>query len=258
MLSLLKTDAAAVTDIGRVRRSNQDSFGADEALGLYVVCDGMGGVAGGEIASRIAVDTFLTIARQELESLHGEPAECTRCALKRAAVAANRAVFARAQQESRLRGMGSTLVAARLDGSALTLVNVGDSRAYLIRSAQKPGSAARQLTLDHSYVAEQVRIGTMTPAQARASVMQSVITRAIGADPDVLPDLFEATLAPGDTLLLTSDGLTRHADLDTLAAIVSDTAADTPGETARRLVAFANAQGGHDNITCIVIRQSRD
>jgi protein phosphatase len=88
--------------------------------------------------------------------------------------------------------------------------------------------------------------------------MQSVITRAIGADPDVLPDIFEATIAPGDTLLLTSDGLTRHADLDTLAAIVSDTVADTSGETARRLVAFANAQGGHDNITCIVIRQRPD
>ena len=215
----------------------------------------MGGAAGGEVASRVAVDTFLAIARQELERLRGEAAECTRCALKRAAAAANRAVYARAQQEPRLRGMGSTLVAARLDGDALTVVNVGDSRAYLFPSAQRPGVAARQLTLDHSYVAEQMRIGTMTPAQAEASAMQSVITRAVGADPDVVPDLFEATLSPGDTLLLTTDGLTRHTHREQIAAIVIDTAADTVGEAARRLVDFANAQGGSDNITCIVIRQ---
>jgi len=262
----LRFAAAAVTDPGRVRRSNQDSFGADEPLGLYVLCDGMGGAAGGEIASALARETFLTVARQEVLSLHGEAAECTRCALQRAAAAANRAVFARAQREPELRGMGSTLVAARVHGDRATLLNVGDSRAYLLpRAAAEPAAGqarplgrhlGRQLTLDHSYVAEQVRLGTMTPAQAERSVMQSVITRAIGADPDVQSDLFEATLAAGDALLLTSDGLTRHVGVEELAAIAAETAADGPGETCRRLVELANRRGGSDNITCIVIRAS--
>jgi protein phosphatase len=244
-----KLEVAAQTDTGLVRRSNQDSFGTDEDFGLYVVCDGMGGAAGGDIASRIAVDTFLTVAREELEKLHDTNTECTRCSLQRAAAAANRAVLARANHDIALRGMGSTLVAARLSGDSLTVVNVGDSRAYLFQHGH-----AVQLTQDHSWVAEQVRLGTMTSAQAERSSFQSVITRAIGADIDVTPDLYDATLHPGDTLLLTSDGLTRHVSSDEIAQTVADTAADSPQLACDRLIALAKSRGGSDNITCILIR----
>jgi protein phosphatase len=158
-------------------------------------------------------------------------------------------VLARANFDIALRGMGSTLVAARLSGEDLTVVNVGDSRAYLFQQGH-----AVQLTEDHSWVAEQVRRGLMTASQAERSSFQSVITRAIGADPDVTPDLFDATLHPGDTLLLTSDGLTRHVSTGELAQIVAATASGSPQSTCDRLIALAKSRGGSDNITCILIR----
>jgi serine/threonine protein phosphatase PrpC len=249
MIVAPKIDAAAQTDVGLVRRNNQDSFGVDNELGLYVVCDGMGGAAGGEVASRIAVDTFLDVARQELISLRDANPECTRCSMLRAAAAANRAVLAHAAFDMKLRGMGSTLVAARIVGDLATVLNVGDSRAYLFHA-----DTADQLTHDHSFVAEQVRRGLMTPLEAERSVYQSVITRAIGADPDVAPDLFDATLNPGDSLLLCSDGLTRHVTSAELATLIAETA-HLPVELAcDRMIQLAKSRGGSDNITCLLLR----
>jgi protein phosphatase len=242
-------EAAAKTDIGVARRSNQDSFGSDGELGLYVVCDGMGGVAGGEIASSLAVGTFLETARQELASARGGSVQATRVALQRAVAAANRAVVARAGWDTRYRGMGTTLVAARVVGEALTIINVGDSRGYLFRDGK-----AEQLTEDHSYVAEQVRRGLMTTAQAKTSSLQAVITRAIGTEADVRPDIYTATLQSGDTLLLTSDGLTRHVAQEELAEISAAAREQTPEEVCQRLIDLANQCGGLDNITCIVVR----
>lgn len=239
----MKLEPAAATHIGLVRTSNQDSFGMDRDLGLYVVCDGMGGAAGGEIASQLAVETFLAIARQELHS--GTP---TSEALQRAVAAANRAVVARAQWDIRYRGMGSTLVAARIFYNHVTVINVGDSRAYLVRNGDPT-----QLTQDHSVVAERVRAGLMTSAEAETSSMQSVITRAIGAEADVHPDLYELTLNPEEILLLTSDGLTRSVQLHEIADIVSRYPAH---EASEHLIALANRHGGQDNITCIVIPNS--
>jgi serine/threonine protein phosphatase PrpC len=249
MIVASKVEAAAKTDIGLVRRTNQDNFGSDEDLGLYIVCDGMGGAAGGDVASKIAVDTFLTVFRQEIETLGDSNAECTRCSMLRAAAAANRAVLARANFDIALRGMGSTLVAARLIGESLTVLNVGDSRAYLFESEK-----SSQLTNDHSYVAEQVRRGLMTRSEAERSPLQSVITRAIGAAPDVTPDLFESTLRPGTSLLLTSDGLTRHVTLDELSQIISDTASLPTEAACERMIELAKERGGSDNITCFIIR----
>jgi serine/threonine protein phosphatase PrpC len=236
----LNVQAAAATNIGLVRSTNQDSFGMDEGLGLYVVCDGMGGAAGGEIASQLAVDTFLAIARQELQSgTHTADALC------RAVAAANRAVVARAEWDTRFRGMGSTLVAARIFYNHVTIINVGDSRAYLVRDGE-----ATQLTQDHSVVAERVRSGLMTPDEAERSSLQSVITRAIGAQPDVHPDVYEVTLAGTDSLLLASDGLTRSVPSQAIAAAITN----SPSAAAcDRLIALANEHGGPDNITCIVI-----
>jgi len=239
----LNVEAAAATNIGLVRSNNQDSFGMDEDLGLYVVCDGMGGAAGGEIASQLAVETFLAIARQELQS-----GTHTADALHRAVAAANRAVTARAQWDTRFRGMGSTLVAARIFYNHLTIINVGDSRAYLIRNGDP--TQLTQITMDHSVVAERVRSGLMTPDEAERSSLQSVITRAIGAEPDVHPDLYEVTLESTDTLLLASDGLTRSVPPQEIAATI----ANNPSSAAcEQLIALANEHGGSDNITCIVI-----
>jgi serine/threonine protein phosphatase PrpC len=249
MIAASRVEAAACTDVGLVRRSNQDSFGSDEQLGVYIICDGMGGAAGGDIASKIAVDSFLTVIRQELATLGDTNPECTRSALLRAAAAANRAVLARANFDIALRGMGSTLVAARMTGSSLIVINVGDSRAYLFR-----GQEASQLTQDHSYVAEQVRRGLMSQSQAERSPLQSVITRAIGADSDVTPDIFESTLQDGDSLLLTSDGLTRHVTMAELGDIVTSTSS-LPAEAAcERMIQLAISRGGSDNITCILVR----
>jgi serine/threonine protein phosphatase PrpC len=245
----LRVKAAAKSDVGLMRKNNQDSFGSDEALGVYVVCDGMGGAAAGEVASDIATETFLAIARQELEADRTGSPEVTRRALKRAAVAANRAVSNRAAYDERYRGMGSTLVGVRIVGASLIAINVGDSRVYLTREG-----IASQLTVDHSYVAEQVRLGAMTEMEAENSSMQSLITRAIGAEEDVYPDLFEAILQPGDTILLTTDGLTRHLTDANIGALLDPGATATPEEACERLIAMANKNGGSDNITCFVLR----
>ncbi len=249
MMVLPKLEAAARTDVGLRRRSNQDSFGSDDQLGLYVICDGMGGAAGGEIASRIAVDTFLEVARQEIASLRDSGAECTRCSLLRAAAAANRAVLSRASFDIALRGMGTTLVAARILGNSVMVLNVGDSRAYHLSAG-----TARQITVDHSYLAEQVRRGRLTEAEAERTGLQSVITRAIGADQDVAPDLYDATLNEGESILLCSDGLTRHVAAEEIAMLVAESPATSADAVCRRLIQLANARGGSDNITCLLLR----
>lgn len=245
-MSNVVLEAAALTDIGLVRRVNQDTFAGDEALGLFVVCDGMGGPAGGEIASGLAAETFLSIFRQEFSSMPGSPVTATELAMTRAAAAANRAVVHRASFDTRFRGMGTTLVAARLSGDQMTVLNVGDSRAYLLREGE-----LRQLSLDHSYLREQVERGLLTEEQAQQSPLQSVITRAIGAEADVHPDLFAETLRKGDVILLTSDGLTRELDDATIAEVLRQ--AKGPQHACERLVSMARESGGSDNITCYVI-----
>lgn len=246
--STLEFQVAGRTDIGMVRRTNQDTFGVVESLGLAVICDGMGGLAGGEVASRVALESFVEVAKQEIEASKSADGERGKRALYRAAAAANRAVRARASYDTRFRGMGTTLVAARLDGNEVTVLNVGDSRAYLVR-----GGVARQITRDHSYVAEQMRMGLMTEGEAERSPYQSAITRAIGIDDDVRPDFYTETVQAGDDVLLCSDGLMRHMKDEEIGKIVAD-ATMTPGEICDRLVAMVNGRGGSDNVTCVVMR----
>ncbi len=238
--------AAAQSDIGCVRKNNQDSFGIAANAHVYVVCDGMGGAAGGEVASRIAVDAFLDTFRARNTS-------CSR-ALFDAAMGANSAVLARAHTDPTLRGMGSTLVGACFEDRLLHLVNVGDSRAYLVRNGH-----CTQLTVDHSYLQEQVRLGLMTQAVADQSPMQSVITRAVGVGHDMLPDLSDLTLEDGDVLLLTSDGLTRHISDTEIARLgAANGHNDRAGLEARihTLIDTAKQRGGSDNITCILLQIS--
>lgn len=246
--SSLEFEVAGRTDVGMVRRTNQDTFGVVESLGLAVICDGMGGMAGGEVASRVALESFVEVTRQEIEASKSTDDERDKRALWRAAAAANRAVRARASYDTRLRGMGTTLVAARLDANRIFVVNVGDSRAYMVR-----GGVARQVTRDHSYVAERISMGLMTEVEAESSPYHAAITRAVGIDEDVQPDFYTETVEAGDALLLCSDGLMRHMHGEEIGKIVAD-ATMTPGEVCERLIATVNARGGSDNVTCVVMR----
>lgn len=246
----LRAEAAGLTDRGCVRRSNQDAFALRNDLGLYVVCDGMGGVAGGEVASALATEAFVGAFAKEMGTSPEASQETVNTALRRAAWAAHRAVRSRASEHTGLRGMGTTLVAAHVAQERMTVLNVGDSRAYLVREG-----AARQITADHSWVAERVRQGLMTAAQAERSSYQSLITRAVGTDGEVVPDLFAETLEAGDALLLTSDGLTRHVR----DAEIADALGRPERELTvlcRSLIERAKRRGGSDNITCVMVRMS--
>ncbi|HVT97174.1 MAG TPA: Stp1/IreP family PP2C-type Ser/Thr phosphatase [Acidobacteriaceae bacterium] len=237
----LKIDAFGISDVGCQRTNNEDSFSYDLASQLFVVCDGMGGMAAGELASGTAVQELL---RSFTASDPGQPIEER---LYDAIADANRSVFALAEGSAELKGMGTTLVAACVEGEKLVVANVGDSRAWFLRN----GSCA-QITHDHSFVAEQVRIGAMSPEQAGVSPLQSLLTRAIGQAEAVEPDIFTAPLEPGDILLLATDGLSRYADTDTIAGIVLNSA--TLEQACQALIECAKSQGAVDNVTCLLLQ----
>ena len=238
----LKLQVAALTDVGCKRTNNEDSFGYDLESGLFVVCDGMGGSAAGETASATAVKEF--VEHFCLEDLSALPREER---LYRAIVHANEQVYRLAQTSEEFRGMGTTLVSACVEERRMIVGNVGDSRAYFLRSG-----VCVQITHDHSFVAEQVRKGTMNPEEAGASPYQSLITRAIGADETVEPDIFTGNLEPGDILLLTSDGLTRYADANTIASLILGSEDLTAA--CQALIDEAKRHGAVDNVTCLLVQ----
>ena len=238
---LLKQEVAALTDVGCQRANNEDSFDYDLDAGIFVVCDGMGGMAAGELASDMAVKSLVEDFRRAAREL---PAEMR---LQDAIVHANQRVFQASQSKQELNGMGTTMVAACVEGTRLLVGNVGDSRAYLLR-----GSGCAQITQDHSFVAEQVRLGSMNPEEADSSPYQSLITRAVGSAAEVEPDIFTSVLEPGDILLLTTDGLTRYLDADAIAGILMASA--NLADACRRLIDAAKSRGGADNVTCLLVR----
>jgi protein phosphatase len=241
--STLSLDFAAVTDIGCRRSNNEDSFGYDAEQHLYVVCDGMGGNAAGEVASGMAVRALI-----ETFAAAG-PDVPIENRLLYSILEANRVVRDAGTSNRELHSMGTTLVCACLDGNRVVVGNVGDSRAYLLRNG-----GCHQITQDHSLLDEEIRRGTMTPEMAAASNLQSVITRAIGVADTVEPDLFAASLQADDMLLLASDGLTRYASADDIAqAAVQGTDLSS---TCQALIDYAKERGGADNITCILLRAS--
>lgn len=245
--SAISLEFAAITDIGCRRSNNEDSFGYDAEQHLYVVCDGMGGNAAGEVASAMAVRALIeSFSSTAVDRGTGEtvPIE-NRLAI--AIYEANRVVREASSENPELDSMGTTLVCACLDGSRIVIGNVGDSRAYLVRNG-----GCVQITQDHSYLDEEIRKGNMTPEMAAASNLQSVITRAIGVAETVEPDLFASTLLPGDMLLLASDGLTRYAHNEEIA----QAAANEPDlqHICSSLTEYAKERGGVDNITCILLR----
>ena len=238
----LKLEVVGLTDVGCKRTNNEDSFGYDLAAQLFVVCDGMGGMAAGEVASSTAVNKLL-----QCFSDHAASNSAIEERLYQAIAHANEEVCALSRDNDQLRGMGTTLVSACLDGRKIVIGNVGDSRAYFLRDG-----GCVQITHDHSYLAEQVRNGTMTADDAGASPLQSLITRAIGTAESVEPDLFSAALEPGDMVLLTTDGLTRYADADAIAKIVL--ANPELQQACQMLINIAKEQGAVDNVTCLLLR----
>jgi protein phosphatase len=246
--------SGGVTNVGRVRTNNEDSFRVIDSLNLYILSDGMGGVAHGEIASAMAVDvvakhcaeTEVDPAMTIFADMPSAWSEKTR-RLSSAVHLANKSIFDSAQTHEEQRGMGATITTAWIDGTRLSIAHVGDSRAYLLRSG-----SLQQLTSDHSLVAEQVRRGILTPAEAERSDMQSVLLRALGAHAEIEVDSEEHTLFGGDVLLLCSDGLTRMITEPEIAGTLQ--AEPDPTKAAERLIDLANEQGGADNITAIVVR----
>lgn len=240
-------DFAAITDIGCERLNNEDSYGYDAEQNLYVVCDGMGGRAAGEVASGMAVRTLIeSFASSAADCGEGEPAPVAN-RLMQAILDANQAVREAAAQNPNLLSMGTTLVCACLDGGRAVFGNVGDSRAYLIRDGH-----CLQVTQDHSLLAEALRAGEISLAAAATSNLQSMITRAIGAEDVVDPDLYGAELQLGDIFLLASDGLTRYVHPDEIENIVR--AGEDLTASCQKFIDIAKSRGGVDNITCILLR----
>jgi serine/threonine protein phosphatase PrpC len=232
--------SAAATNRGRKRSTNEDAFGYSVEHGVYVVCDGMGGAAAGEIASSLAVDEMMRLMNTPL----GLP---VKDAALQAIQAANAAIYSRSRRSARLSGMGTTLVSLVTEESRAWVLNVGDSRCYRLR-----GNLLEQITLDHSLVEEQVRLGRMTPDEALHSPLRNVITRALGTQNEVTADVFEMETEPGDVFLLCSDGLTREVDDRRLEEILAG--GQPLDEVCESLVCTANKAGGRDNITCVVVR----
>lgn len=234
-------EVAALSDTGKVRDHNEDSYGHCLEAGAFVVCDGMGGAAAGEVASRIAVDTVI----ERLCTVTSP--EDRRRALTESIAAANRLVYSRANSDASLQGMGTTLVVLAVQDHSALIGHVGDSRCYLFRS----GRLTRQ-TNDHSLVDEQVRLGHMTQEDAERSPLKNVITRAIGTQPSVEPDISELSIEPGDTFLLCSDGLIREVPDEHIAAILSHPSPIQ--EQCLNLINSANRSGSHDNVTVVLVR----
>lgn len=251
----------ATTDVGRQREHNEDNYLVDPKLRLFVVADGMGGHAAGEVASQIAVHELCRSVRGHADTVSRYATRDDResaaarsqilSILEQAIQHACNAIFQAAQEDANKRGMGTTTTALILLPQRYLLGQVGDSRGYLLRDGQ-----FLQVTKDHSYVQEQVDLGLLTPEQARVHPYSNVITRCIGANSEVVPDLYFGHLRPGDVLLLASDGLTGMLEDEYLALILKGDGG--PQQWVDRLINEANRRGGLDNITAIIVRIEPD
>ncbi len=240
------------TDTGVVREHNEDALLTATELGLFAVADGMGGHLAGEIASRMAVDVLHDYLQRSAESgqgLIGNIDKNHSPAANRLASGirlANRVIHEAGQSNGAWRRMGTTIVAALVDGSRLALAHVGDSRGYLIR-----GRSIIQLTDDHSLVAEQQRQGLIPQEAAATSRLKNIITRALGEAPEVEVDLSELDIMDGDRILLCSDGLTNMVSDEAILGVIAGE--NDPGKACRMLIDKANENGGRDNITLVLI-----
>jgi len=249
----LSVVSAGLTDVGRKRNHNEDSYLIDDDIQLYVVADGMGGHAGGGTASRIAVETIdreLRKAREGKENpftsqapLQDSPLpEVLRAAVERACLS----IFSAAQEDSRLAGMGTTVIALLVHGDHAFFAHVGDSRAYLLRA-----DLIQQISEDHSLVNEQIKAGMITPEEAKHSRYKNIITRSVGFEEEVQVDVMGLVTEPGDTFILCSDGLANMMEDKELLDITRRMKHE---ELPKTFVELANERGGDDNITVIVVQ----
>lgn len=237
-----------LTDIGLVRKNNQDSYAIrvlDDSLSIAVVCDGMGGARAGNVASAVAVEAFAATLEDTCKQGLPHDPEQKQELLRAACYAANTQVFDLSQDNPEYHGMGTTLVAALALSHEVYVVNVGDSRCYILSEGQ-----LTQITSDHSLVQALVDCGDITPEEARTHPKKNVITRALGVDSTIRSDVFHVYCKEGDILLLCSDGLTNTVADDVLQAQL--TQLTSPEETARKLLTLAVEQGAPDNVTVIL------
>ncbi|MDP1857062.1 MAG: Stp1/IreP family PP2C-type Ser/Thr phosphatase [Gemmatimonadaceae bacterium] len=241
----MELTVAARSDVGMIRSGNEDSFfaHATKERGIFIVADGMGGHAAGEVASEMSVQ----IVSRELQDLLDVYGEVAREKVAESLRIANRAIYDRTIQEADKQGMGTTVSMLVVSGARYLIGQVGDSRVYLLRDG-----ALRQLTKDHSYVQEQVDAGFLTPEQARYHPYSNVITRCVGASDSVEPDTYVGEMKPGDVFLVASDGLTGMVDDRRLQQLLLSRA--SAGRVVDALIAEANYRGGLDNITAVVVQ----
>jgi protein phosphatase len=245
--------ARGLTDVGQRRDHNEDSFLVDEAIGLFIVADGMGGHAGGGTASRLAVETIrgsVEDAREREPELFGTPTGVEESplpdVLREAVEAACARIYRTAQGDPELSGMGTTVTAALVDGRSAFIAHVGDSRCYLLR-----GTRIYQVSEDHSLVNEQLKAGAISADEAKHSRFKNIITRSVGFEEQVQVDLMGVELEHGDVLVICCDGLSNLVEDAEILEVVQEASLD---EAPKRLVALANERGGDDNITVVVVR----
>jgi len=230
------------TDPGAAKKTNEDSLHVDETLGLFIVADGMGGHNAGEIASHMAVQEISAYLRKGLKSKKNLTA-----VIQEAVAEANRAIFFTAAADPWWNEMGTTVVMALFHGRSVFISHIGDSRAYMVKNL-----AIRQLTQDHTFVAEWIREGLITPEKARTHEARHGLTMALGIEEEIEPEITELAWNGEGSLLLCSDGLTEALEDSEILDIVSTAA--TPQEACDALVKTANEKGGPDNISVILIR----
>lgn len=235
------------TDVGVIRKQNEDGFFfrqlSDGSRGYAIVCDGMGGANAGEVASAMTVKSFAekadVLLKEEMD------VAAMRSLILEAAEDANQLVFRQAASDDSLAGMGTTFVCMLYNGTDIVIGNIGDSRAYLLNAEEMS-----QVTVDHSLVQEMVDRGELNPLQAQRHPSRNVITRALGVDEKVLCDLFNLSPAPGQFVLLCSDGLTGEVSEPEIYYEIFQ--AENPDTACDRLIEMAKQRGGHDNITLVI------
>ncbi|HEX2121659.1 MAG TPA: Stp1/IreP family PP2C-type Ser/Thr phosphatase [Thermoanaerobaculia bacterium] len=251
---LMEVRAFGLTHVGRQRQHNEDAFLVESDARLFLVADGMGGHAAGEIASRIAVDSISEFILHTKEDdgtwPHAYDEHFTRTTnrLMAAVRLANTRVLEAMRKDARLRGMGTTVVACMADDEHVSVAHVGDSRAYLIREGQ-----ISRITNDHSWVFEQVQAGMLTEAEAEKHPLRNVITRALGGALQVTPDASEITPQANDVFLLCSDGLTGMVPENEILRVVTSSNGNLE-KACQQLIDAANERGGLDNVTAVLVK----
>lgn len=241
---------AGQTNVGSKRTANQDDLfflsSKTSSLAVTGVADGMGGHAGGEIASALCLNVFKNTLGQTVKTKSFRKNPDIKEAMKYSAIESNKSVRSKAQKDANLTGMGTTLVAATMNDKEFTIINIGDSRGYLIRNGK-----IRQITKDHSWVAEQLEAGLIDEKTAEQHPQRNIITRAIGISDDVEVDIFQENVQPNDMVLLCSDGL---YPLVSEVEIIEKCNYSNLDNSCLELISLANQRGGPDNITLVIAR----